>query len=451
MAHFVRCIEGHVFDAVGVTVCPTCGAVVDTTPAVYVALSDGVAAGGATSSLLRAPVLGAAAVLILGLGIAAIFFAWREISPVTGSAPIQTAAKSGRTNPNSAPTSVTQSPMQKDVPASGKAIGMTASAPTAAPVEAPNNPSAAPKIDVSTTLRGTLDVVRMLVAFSLRDYPDAVSRAEPLINGSNPIAMYIKGGILQNGLAGPQDPVQARNLLATGAQLGDPTSALFFARMLEKGIGGSRDLNQAEAYYLFAARGIVADADRDLARLHLDGRRGMNVLEAYQKLVGPDHTEEAMNTMGDLFKAHSTPAVCLYGWLVSQSKSRGWLVTNDTIPVRTTDAKEIDAVRTGQTVPVSSAELDAAQLKYFRDGAVRSDPWCEWGMGMLSAKGLSDWSKNLVEADVFYRLAAMNAKLGTALTQVKQELAAVEGQITPAQKAAADDLFHGAVPTSMAP
>jgi TPR repeat protein len=445
MAHFVRCIEGHVFDAVGVTVCPTCGAVVEMTPALDVVPSDALSAGTNATRLLP-PVLGAAAVLILGLGIAALFFAWHEVSPVTGSAAIQTKP----TSPKSAATSVSQAPTQKDVAAGGKAAGTTASAPAAA-VEAPKTPSVAPEIDVSATLRGTLDVVRMLVAFGKRDYRDAVSQAEALINDSNPVAMYVKGGILQNGLAGPEDPVQARNLLAAGARLGDPTSALFFARMLEQGIGGSRDLNQAEAYYLFAARGMAADADRELARLHLDGRRGMNALEAYQDAAAPNHTEDALKTLDELFNAHSTPAVCLYGWLVSQSKSRGWLVTNDTIPVRTTDAKEIDAVRTGQSVPVSSAQLDAMQLKYFRSGAVRSDPWCEWGMGMLSAKGLTGLSRNLVEADVFYRLAAMNAKLGATLEPVKQELAAVEGQMTSAQKAAADDLFHGAVPINMAP
>jgi len=450
MAHFVRCIEGHVFDAVDVTVCPTCGAVVDVTPAVDVNSSDIMGAGGGTAPILRGPVLGAAAVLVFGLGLATLFFALRETSPVTGSAPNQTAAKSETAK--SAPSSAAQHPAQEDAPASKPAETM-ASAPSAAlSVETPKNSSAAAEIDVSPTLRGTLDVVRMLVAFSKRDYRDALSRAETLINENNPIAMYIKGGILQNGLAGPADAGQARNLLATGARLGDPTSALFFARMLEKGIGGSRDPNQAEAYYLFAARGMASGADQDLARLHLDGRRGLNALEAYHNVVSPDHrTKDAVNALGELFKAHSTPAVCLFGWLVSQSTSHGWLATSDINPFPATDAKQAEAVRTGQTAPASLAELDAAQLKYFRGGALRIDPWCEWGMGMLSAKGVSGLSKNLVEADVFYRLAAMNPKLNPSLTQVKQELAAVEEQMTPAQKTAADELFHSALPTNIAP
>ena len=86
MAQFIRCIEGHVFDAGTATVCPICGAVVEFTPPVDATppetpIVDGT--GVAASAMLRTPVLGAVAAGVLCVGIAALFFALRETRPAT--------------------------------------------------------------------------------------------------------------------------------------------------------------------------------------------------------------------------------------------------------------------------------------------------------------------------------------------------------------------------------
>ncbi|HEX4407406.1 MAG TPA: hypothetical protein VH206_01410 [Xanthobacteraceae bacterium] len=292
----------------------------------------------------------------------------------------------------------------------------------------------------------------MLVAVSQGKYSDAVAQAEPLINFGSPIAMYVKSAALQNGSAGRSDPAAARQLLGNATQLGDPTSALFYARYLEQGIGGPRDQNQATAYYLLAARSMAAGADGDLARLHLEGQRGLTALDAYQNLLSSNRSKDAVDTLSDLLKAHSTPAVCLYGWLMSKAKSEGWLANlGVNFSLRGVAAKDMDALRANQDNQATAADIDSLQLKAFWFGASRSDPWCEWGMAMLATRGSGAYPKNLVEADAFYRLAAMNSKLGSGITQVKQEVAKVEGQMMSSQKMTADELFHSAIPATMAP
>jgi hypothetical protein len=322
----------------------------------------------------------------------------------------------------------------------------------------PDDATAAADANISQTLRRTLDVVRMLVAFGQKKYTDALSLADPLIGENNPIGMFIKAGLLMDGLGGQQrDLTQARGYLAKGAQLGDPTSALFYARVLENGIGGPRDLNAAKQNYLFAARGMAAGADQDLARLHLSGDVGMTALQAYQNLVSPQRTKDALARFNDLMKAYSTSAVCLYGWIHSQAEALHWTATRGSSDIAQLHGVDAEKTATppsntgGQPMSADAPEVQLQQLQYFAFGAARSDPWCEWGMGMRAAKGSTAYPKNLVEADVFYRLAIINAKLGSGVGRVKQELAAVEGQMTPQQKQQADSLFHGAVPVGMAP
>ena len=100
---------------------------------------------------------------------------------------------------------------------------------------------------------------------------------------------------------------------------------------------------------------------------------------------------------------------------------------------------------------MGSEQSDALQLSSFRYGAPRGDPWCEWGMGEFASTGGPNYPKNLVEADVFYRLAVLNTRIGADAKQIKEQLATVESQMTPEEKAQANGLFHSAIPASMAP
>jgi hypothetical protein len=457
MAHFVRCIDGHVFDAATAAVCPTCGATVEVAPTAAIsgeALAPEVAATGPVFQA-RTPLFAAVAVLCLGVGIGSLYFVLRESrSPsTTGERPTPAAAPA----PKAAATAAAAA-TALDNGASASSNAVAPSVPTSAPTRATSTPddatSAADAI-ISQTLRTALDVVRMLVAFTRQNYTDALSLADPLVRENNPIGMFIKAGLLMDGLGGqPRDLTQARGYLANAAQLGDPMSALFYGRVLENGIGGPRDLNAAKENYLFAARGMAAGADQELARLHLDGSRGMTALQSYENLVGRNPTRDALNAFNGLLKARSTSMICFYGWMFDQAEAKNWVLSLSKTGdgwVQGVPSGDMAALRSNTGGQVSTDQAEANQLKVFAIGAERSDPWCEWGMGKLAAKGSTAYPKNLVEADVFYRLAIINPKLGSGAGQVKQALAAVEGQMTPQEKQQADSLFHAAVPVGMAP
>jgi TPR repeat protein len=307
-----------------------------------------------------------------------------------------------------------------------------------APAQPGQPPSTSAAANISDTLQTTLDVMRMFVAFRGKQYTNVLSMAEALISRDNPIAMYFKSGILMNGLAGKRDPSQARALLRDAAQRGDPTSLLFMARFLEYGIGGPRDTDTAKRLYLLAAQGMADGAERAIARLGLSGDVGLTALQAYQTLRSGSATPQAMHdaaaVLWNLAHQGLTPAVCLSAQLISLGRAKGWNI-----------AKLSTGTRVG------SEQSDALQLSSFRYGAPRGDPWCEWGMGEVAATGGPDYPKNLVEADVFYRLAVLNKRLGTDAEQVKEQLAAVESQMTPEERAQAGGLFHSAIPASIAP
>lgn len=460
MTRFVRCIEGHVFDADISRQCPTCGAIVEVPVAAAgiapaasgadISQADSAAtSSSATGAAKRMPLLAGAAAVILGLGIGALVLALHISKPtpsvIGNPVPTATPAKTGAETNSSAAPSAPASPQNNN--AAPMATPQSQSSSNAAPA-----PSVKMSDTLSPTLRTALDVVRMLAAFGKSNYTDATSLAETLSNDNNPIGMFIKAGLFMDGLGGqPRDLTQARSLLAKATELGDPTSSLFYGRVLENGIGGPRDLNGAKAAYLFAARSMAAGADQDLARLHLENSRGMTALEAYQSILN-GNSRDGLDVINELTGRASTPAECLYGWLIYHAKDKGWVLSESNAQRHgfIVQPGAMNAARAA-TQNIPDDDIKRAELGQFEYGARRSDPWCEWGMGMLAATGLSTYPKNLVEADVFYRLAAMHKQLGASLAQVNQELATIQSQVTPAEKTNADDLFHGAVPTGVAP
>jgi TPR repeat protein len=459
MPRFVRCIEGHVFDAESSPRCPTCGAIVEVPAAAPIdmpaALDGDIGqAGFSTKSssagiaAARMPLFASAAVVILGVGIGALVFALHESKTKSGVSG-NSASSASQAAKNGAETNASAAPLAPAAPQNNNAV-TAPSAPSES--QASSNSLPAPSVKVSDTLKTTLDVVRMLADFGKSNYADAVSLSDKLTNENNPIAMFIKAGLLMDGLGGqPRDLTQARNLLAKATQLGDPTSALFYGRVLENGIGGPRDPNGAKDAYLFSARSMAPGADQDLARLRLGDSRGMTALQAYQSLLNGTSLD-GLNVINELTQRYSTPAECLYGWLLFHSKAKGWVLAH------THDQGHAFVVQSGDmaasqaaTQEISDDEIKQQELGKFEYGAVRSDPWCEWGMAMLAKTGAPGYPKNLVEADVFYRLVAMHKTLGSDIAEAKKELAAVQSQITPDEKASADDLFHGAVPPGMTP
>ena len=76
MAHFVRCIDGHVFDASKTTICPICGAAVAglAAAAVEEPPSSTPQAAAVTGSAQHMPLLAAIALLVFGAGAGALFY-----------------------------------------------------------------------------------------------------------------------------------------------------------------------------------------------------------------------------------------------------------------------------------------------------------------------------------------------------------------------------------------
>lgn len=485
MPRFVRCIEGHVFDAEAATQCPVCGAAFEVAPPPSAdVLSPSAAAPAASGTSNRFLIVTIVVALLgVGLGAGALAYALHESAPATTAASNAPGSSAEDTKDKPGPDTATPAaPPAPKTAATGDAgpapavasppFSTFSASPTAplAPTPALSSPaevsepkvatlsqqsqspatppSAPPGVNVSGVLQTAINVARMLAAFREKKYGDALSQTEPLIGVNNPIAMFVKAAILQNGLTGHQDSVQARDLLAKGTELGDPTSTLFYGRMLEKGIGGAPDPEKAKQLYLLASRGMASAADQDLARLHLDGARGMTALEAYQFLASIGATPNAskaaaMGVLNELYSFHSTTAVCLRGWMVHDAATRGWTTLRGT--------GQLVGGNYSKTDVLSADDVKGAVLQDFVLGAVRSDPWCEWGMATLAAEGVNGYPKNQVEADVFYRLAAMNRRLGADAEQVKQKMADLESRMSTTERAQADRLFRSAVPSSMAP
>jgi hypothetical protein len=162
----------------------------------------------------------------------------------------------------------------------------------------------------------------------------------------------------------------------------------------------------------------------------------MTVTDAYHILSSGNATPQAMHDANAALQRLGgiTSAVCIEALLAPVAEAGGW-----------------GTYYRNTGTHVGGDQLQALRLKTFRYGAVQDDPWCEWGMGQLASTGLPGYPKNLVEADVFYRLAAMNQGLGSDGSQAKSQLAAVEGHMSSAEKAQADSLFHSAIPPSIAP
>ena len=203
---------------------------------------------------------------------------------------------------------------------------------------------------------------------------------------------------------------------------------LSLARLSEQGIGG-RKILVTQDFYLEAAQGNVPGADAELVRSPQRPFHDRHASLPNGDDVSSDGEGNAQGRVrfNGAFSGGSTPATCLSAWLIPKYLANGWVV-----------ADNFKGSPQGEFA-------EAVQYRSFSYGADRADPWCEWGMAMFAAKGIPGHPKDLVTANVFYRLAVMNSQLGSSLDQAKQELAAVEGQMTPAEKAQADNLLSGVV------
>ena len=240
MAHFVRCIDGHVFDASSTTICPICGALVAGAAAAKEPTSSTPQAAVVTGSSRYMPLLAAIAVLLFGGGAGALFYVLhRPGPPATATVASSTsnepdkAASSGTSATQPAAVAPAAAPPSDHVnsgpaPAAAQQAFSAPVPANPAPVRPEQPPSAA--ANISDTLQTTLDLLRTFVAFRGKQYSDVLSTAAPLISRNNPVAMYFKAGILMNALAGERDLPQARALLRDAAQRGDPASLLFMAQ-----------------------------------------------------------------------------------------------------------------------------------------------------------------------------------------------------------------------------
>ena len=327
MPYFVRCIEGHVFDADISPQCPTCGALVDVptplpaaaAPSQPATKSPILASPGASIAttqtnarpigavgLSRLPGSVLLIVLIVTLlGIAGVGIAYFLFRPANW--PPQFARR------------------MPSVPASAKA-GASKNPPPVVEATKPAPASKAPasppivKVEIGSTIKSALTTARMEALYQQRNYVPAAKIARDLAAKDNPIGLFILGA-LQTGVMGPENLGEARKQFTAAAKLGDVHSAVIAANMIGRALGGPQDVQGAEALYLYAARNGAPDAERELALLHLSDERGMTVSEAYNNLMAGRNVDNSWRRMSEMIAAHSPTAICLAGWLYGHGDS----------------------------------------------------------------------------------------------------------------------------------
>ena len=296
MTHFVRCIDGHVFDAEVALQCPVCGAIVDAPPQVAAiasaAVTPGVSDSDATQTKPPAPPArrelpaqlrrSALRIVIGGVILAPILavfklFVLPSIYPPAGAASVGAiAAADLRRRAGHARANQRRS--------------LEANAATAAAPVAP--------VDISDTIKSALKVARMAVLYDRHEYSQVADIARNL-NAQDNVAGPFMLGTLQLGPLGTQNIPEARKQFTGAAKLGDSDAAMLAARMMEQGAGGPRDVDGAKALYLFAARNGDTNADRELARLNISDQRGMTVIEADNNLFAGKDIDESWKRMNE--------------------------------------------------------------------------------------------------------------------------------------------------------
>ena len=414
MPHFVRCIDGHVFDAEVALQCPVCGAIVDAPPlaaavappAVTPAVSDSDAAQTKPPALpawreLPAQLRRSALRIVIGgvilAPILAIFklFVLPSIYPPAGQPPSAQSPPQTSVSAPAAPAP-TNAEASKQMPA-----------PPAAALVAP--------VDISDTIKSALEVARMAVLYDRHEYSQVADIARNL-NAQDNVAGPFMLGTLQLGALGTQNIPEARKQFTAAAKLGDSDAAMLAARMMEQGAGGPRDVDGAKALYLFAARNGDTNADRELARLNISDQRGMTVIEADNNLFAGKDIDESWKSMNKLIAAPSITAACMAGWLYGNGNS-------------------------------VQRDFNRA-LALFKTGAATGNPSCLWGLSRLVARGLANLSTDYVAADVLLQLAAQGA--GPKATGFGTEIAALESKMTDADKTRAKQILQPVLPSAAA-
>jgi TPR repeat protein len=399
MPHFVRCIDGHVFDAETSPQCPTCGATVDmppprtpspTAPPSADANEDHsiAAAAGTQNEAAATPGIGArlahSAVRIVLVG---------SMVGVVGGVFVYGALPRLGWSPLSNPPAVS-APSGTGTPTE------TATAPVAAPI---------PQIDISDAIASAVKVARLNALYGQRDYAQAADLARELAAENNPLGAYSLGVMLRSGTIGAQDLTAARKQFVTSARLGDSFGALEAARMLEQGAGGPQDIDGAKALYLFAARSGNADADAALARLNISDQRGLTIFQANDNLVAGKDVDESWKRINEMIAAHSAPAMCLAGWLYGG----------------------------GHSTPRDFQHA----LALLHAGSNTNYPTCTWGLSRMVASGLPNLPRSLVQADVLLHLTEGGVSQ-ERLPAVKNEIAELEKQMSDTDKAKAETMLQ---------
>jgi TPR repeat protein len=417
MPHFVRCIDGHVFDAETSPQCPTCGTTVamprppthsptaspsaDANEDHSIAAAAGTQNEGAATlgigtrlahSAVRIVVVGSIVGVVGGVLVYAVL---PRLGWSTPSSPPAVSAPSGTGTPTQtamAPTINRPSQQASSAPQSA----VNAAAPAAAPI---------PQIDISDAIASALKVARVNALYRQGNYAQTVDLARELAAENNPLGAYSLGVMLRSGTIGAQDLTAARKQFVTSARLGDSFGALEAARMLEQGAGGPQDIDGAKALYLFAARSGNADADAALARLNISDQRGLTIFQANDNLVAGKDVDESWKRINEMIAAHSAPAMCLAGWLYGG----------------------------GHSTPRDFQHA----LALLHAGSKTNYPTCTWGLSRMVASGLPNLPRSLVQADVLLHLTEGGVSQ-ERLPAVKNEIAELEKQMSDTDKAKAE-------------
>ncbi|HUC49123.1 MAG TPA: tetratricopeptide repeat protein [Xanthobacteraceae bacterium] len=348
----------------------------------------------------------------VGIGAAALAFAWLSFSHSASSSGGPTAPLTNQTGPG--PVSPSPQAPQNKQPTDRASIAPPTQSGRIADREPNQQPAAPAAAKLGEPLQSALAVAQMNAAIGRDEYAEAQKMADKLAAKGNAAAIFEQGILLQFGPE--KDLTRARERFRTSYKLGNPLSAFALGRLLEEGLGGPPDIEQAKRLYIFAAASGVPVAQQALQRLHIENELGTTATQDYEKIRTGNGNAADFARLQSLVEAPSTSAMCLMGWLYLDGKS----------------------------VPVDYAK--AQQL--LQPGAAEDNALCEWGMGLIATIGTPGFPRNDEEADGLLRLSVRNATSGSFPDQVRRQIATVEERMNGAQKSQVVKLLQDALQPS---
>jgi len=483
MPRFVRCIEGHVYDAEASPHCPVCGVRVVTSPPT---------ASVETTAPMRPeqpppqpgksqlPMLIAIAAVGFGLGAAALVFVLRAPSPPPHAPPAEhIAEQSTPSKPAQVPSpESTDHAAPANKPANQPPPRQAAAAEHAAEQSAPSEPA---QVAASLSAGNKMAEAGMPVAPTPKTKPAVPAVAAPAANKNQPAnvaasqAPVTKQAALEHPVVSPP-PALAANLTIDDAikasaaimrmyayalQRHDYSKAAEIARDLaaksnpvgffELGVLslggelGSKDPAAARKYFGEAAKLGDWNSAELLAQLLENGAGGPQDIERAKQLYlfaarnGNADADRALARLGLSGERGLTVGEAYNNIMAGKDLEASWQRLNEQIAAHSSGAICLAGWIYGNGASVPRDVNRAFDL--FKAGAETDNPSCIWGLSRTVVAGLPNLPKSDVSADVLLHVAVLG--LGPERSKgVTPELDALENRMSADDKARAQQIIQ---------